>query len=505
MSSYSYKDGRIWVQFKKFNEYTLFLPYGLTDFNDPTGTLNPVREPHPSRRRSSVVDDILRSEPGLPGFTLESRFKQSLNYLLGMRDKIVNVQVHLGSCGNADAYNDAIVGLGWDYVQRGDLGGDRAAQIEGDDSMIAMTAPFMAKVGPTFVDFRARFLSARTISEAQDITGIASLIDECNDLSTQHDPGDITYVSTKALSGSPVNVANVWYTIDAGENWAEVNNGSGVAQRPFAAAVDISDIAIQGQRYNHTLLVSNGTAAGGSPASVARAIVQEDGVVAWSTYNVGSVNGQYITRLLWFNYSNVFALTNDGYVYKSKNGGVTWEAKLTTAVEPLYGISANLKGDVWVSGDNGTLYHSTNRGDTWTDVTPHADAVSADSRAVAVSPDGTAFVGFGAVMYGSFNLGKSWSILPMDVTPTVIQSIKAYNDTHIWAAVDTALPSVGRVLRSTDGGNEFKLWELNLPENSGLTSLSVINQNYVFVAGLAHEGSGFITKTQSDGVGVITA
>ena len=98
MTELSFKDGRIWFQNKKFQPYTLLLPYGMTDVTDPTGTLNAVREPAAGKRRDSVVVDILRSEPGLPGFTIETRLKRTKNYLLGLQNRGTNFQAHLGHC-----------------------------------------------------------------------------------------------------------------------------------------------------------------------------------------------------------------------------------------------------------------------------------------------------------------------------------------------------------------------------------------------------------------------
>ena len=128
MSSYSYQDGRIWVQEKKFEPYQLLLPYGMTDITDPVGSLNPVREPDPARRRSTVITDILRGEPGLPGFNLETRLYKTLNYMLRLKKKKPNMQVHLGACGRPDTYNASEIGLGWNTVHRGDLSIDRVAQ-----------------------------------------------------------------------------------------------------------------------------------------------------------------------------------------------------------------------------------------------------------------------------------------------------------------------------------------------------------------------------------------
>ena len=323
MTSYTYQDGRIWVQEKKFEPYVLLLPYGMTDITDPVGSLNPVREPHPGNRRSTVVTDILRGEPGLPGFTVECRFKQTLNYMLRLKKKTTNWQAHMGACERADNYGASQIGLGWDTVRRGDLGIDRVAQIQGDDSPIAKSIPFVAEIGPTPIDFEVEFLSAMTIAETDDITDITMIIDECDDISTQHDPGDNGYAVSAAMAGSPVNVSNVWYTVNGGTDWAECS------ARPFAGGEDISSVVLIGDKYDHRVMVSRGTTDAGEAAEIAYADVTAVGTTAWVNVDVGSVDGQFITHLFLLDWNHIYAVTDDGYVYRSNNGGASWTVKLS--------------------------------------------------------------------------------------------------------------------------------------------------------------------------------
>ena len=60
-------------------------------------------------------------------------------------------------------------------------------------------------------------------------------------------------------------------------------------------------------------------------------------------------------------------------------------------------------------------------------------------------------------------------------------------------AVNLSAGDDGRILRSCDGGAQFRLWTLNLPANTGLNALFVVDPNYVYTGGNA----GFITKASS--------
>lgn len=502
MTELSFDDGRIWFQNKKFQPYQLLLPYGMTDVTDPAGTLNAVREPSAGKRRETVVVDILRSEPGLPGFSIETRLKKTKNYLLGLKNRGTNFQAHLGHCGRPDRYTASQIGFGWNQVLRGDLSIDRLAQIQGDNSPIAVTVPMMAQTGPTPIDFEVEFLSARSIGEIEQANDIVFIRDACDDMSVQYDPGDIGYLVTAASAGSPTAEADVWYTVDAGESWARVTTDA----FPFAGGEDISCVVLAGEKNDHRVIISRGTADAGNPAEIAYADVSTMGTVSWTYVNVGSVNGQYINYMFWLDWNHLFAVTNDGYVYRSADGGASWTAKLTTGVVNLTDVAALADGTVWVSGNTGTVYLSQDFGDSWTVKTlvdSDGDTVTDNVMTVAVSPDGTVFVGTAAGdVYGSYDDAASWTTLSAQgVTATNIPRIRAADDDHIWLLADVS-GSGSRALRSTDGGASFLLWSLNMPTNAGLNALFLVDPNYAFVAGDPQDGTAFVSKTNPTIIGL---
>lgn len=501
MTAYSYGDGRVWLQRKKFLPFELLLPYGMTNVTDPVGTLAPVREPSASTRRKSVIADILRGEPGLPEFQIETRLMKTLNMMFALKDCAVNFQCHLGACDRPDNYTASEIALHWQEAFRGDLSIDRLSKIDGDDAPVAVATPWSAKVGPILIDFKTEFVSQRTIAETEAIMDLAFLESECfEDCKSQEDAGENGYAVSGALAGSPVNVANVWYTTNKGETWAEVSS------RPFSGGEDISSVVLLGTKENHRVIVARGTADVANPAEVAYADVTEIGTVAWVNVNVGSVNGQFINKLIWTDYQHLYALTNDGYVYRSSDGGATWIAKLTVAVNSLndgmaltYGENA---GILWVAGDSNTIYLSEDYGETWSAVTGPTGGVGDNIEALTVSPDGTVYIGNDAgELYGSYDEGNSWTTLSVQgVTPTAVDALGCWGDFIVWAVVTTA--SGGRVLRSTDGGANFRLWNLNIPTNSGLNCIAVVDPNIVFVGGDPQGGIGFISKTKSQLTGV---
>ena len=436
MAELSYEDGRIWFQDKKFVPHRLLLPYGMTDVTDPNGALNAVREPDSASRRSTVVVDILRGEPGLPGFSLETRLKRTKNYLLGLRKKGINVQAHLGQCGRPDKYNASDIGLQWENVLRGDMTIDRLAILQGDNAPVGVSVPFNAQVGPLPVDFKVELLSARSIGEIEAISDMAFIKEVCDDISVQYDAGDNGYVVTNAASGSPIAEADIWYTDDAGESWKRVTSDA----MPFGSGEDISSVVVIGEKNDHRVIISRGTADDSNPAEIAYADVTTMGEATWVYVNVGSVDGQFINHMFWMDWSRLFAVTNDGYVYLSKDGGATWTAKLTTAAVNLTEVGALRDGTVWVVGASNTVYLSESFGDAWTSKTGPSAGAGDSNDTVYVSPDGTVFIGNDAgELYGSYDDAKTWTALSLQgVTPTAIKRVRGTDDSNVWVALNLA-------------------------------------------------------------------
>jgi photosystem II stability/assembly factor-like uncharacterized protein len=358
-----------------------------------------------------------------------------------------------------------------------------------------MTVPFSAVKGIVWNDMTMYFLSQRTITEAGDILDMAFFDLECvEDCEAQADAGQYGYAVADAYAGSPTDVAWVWYTNDTGQTWAQTSAA------PFAAGEDISCVVISGAITDHRVIVSRGTADGANPAEIAYADVTAIGTTTWNLVNVGSVNGQYITYMFYLDDANVYAITNDGYIYKSENGGVTWTASLSTGAVQFNDISAQPDDVVWVVGASNTVYLSEDEGTSWTAITGPS---STDIMSCTVTPDGTIFVlDDDGNIWGSYDDGTNWTDLTLQgATVTEGQRVRHLpGHNHMIMVIGNLADGSGRCFLSVDGGATLRLWSLNMPTNSGLNALAITSALVTYVGGDAHPvaGTAFISRTLSN-------
>ena len=70
-----------------------------------------------------------------------------------------------------------------------------------------------------------------------------------------------------------------------------------------------------------------------------------------------------------------WTLAADGVLQRSLNGGKTWETIGVAANVKLRAVTA-VGNEIWVGGDGGALYHSSDAGGSWTQVQPTMDGTS---------------------------------------------------------------------------------------------------------------------------------
>ena len=78
-----------------------------------------------------------------------------------------------------------------------------------------------------------------------------------------------------------------------------------------------------------------------------------------------------------------WTLSADGTLERSLDAGKTWKTIPVAADATLTAVAA-MDSDIWVGGSHGALYHSTDAGDHWTQVTPTAGGQSLTANIIGI-------------------------------------------------------------------------------------------------------------------------
>jgi photosystem II stability/assembly factor-like uncharacterized protein len=153
-----------------------------------------------------------------------------------------------------------------------------------------------------------------------------------------------------------------------------------------------------------------------------------------------------------------------GRVFKTTDGGKSWERQQVSGRWPFLGISCLDGKQAWISSTNGRVYKTTDGGATWSE---QQTAVKRNLFKIAfVTPQrGTAVGDFGAIVHTEDG-GATWQeiLLPDDfklpdsaldsgVLPNdaLLYGLSFVDDTHGWIAGE-----FGTILATQDGGLTWK-------------------------------------------------
>jgi photosystem II stability/assembly factor-like uncharacterized protein len=299
------------------------------------------------------------------------------------------------------------------------------------------------------------------------------------------------YAVGDAAAGSPTNTADVIATTDKGATWAAT------AADPFAGGEDIISVQCFDIDSETTRILVAREADGAAAMEVA---YSDDAGATWTLVTVGATVGQganYGGALLALDMNHIWLVTDGGYVYFSDDGGESWETQDpgNATTDDLNAIAA-LSSDILMAvGDSDAVIFTEDGGDTWVAVT--ATGGGNNLLTVEANPYGIWWIGDdSAELYYSYDDGTTWTQRTgwLGSGTGTITDIQFYNELCGFMTHNDG-SSVGRILRTIDGGNEW--FRINLPTgvtNGGLNALHVCNCNLVYAVGEASGGTAVIYK-----------
>lgn len=458
---------------------------GVGDLPLPKGDLTPVYCPDPASKGKFKIEDYVQGEPGAPTTTLTRPLSAVANWLLeqgesGCEFNMLATYGCGGTRSDPDNWDVAALGIGA-RVSNSRILAEAVAMSPGDNDRV------MTDAEVSYIDRVTLYkigVNAQTVGQTTGGNGIAFLPAACETRCASARRG--CYEGYAALDGAIYN-SLVLYTRDGGATWTET------AVDPFTySGGDASDVVVfETSDGGHKAIVSRGSATEGEPAEVA---VTEDWGATWSNVDVGAVNGQYITDLFKHN-AYVWAVTNDGYIYRSVNQGSSWIA-LEEADETTEQINAiaMYSSSVGYAVGNSNVFLYTTDGSEWNARTGPATGVNLLS--VAVNRYGHVYVGAAnGNLYMSEDGGQNWTLVSSFGIGTV--DFIAFDDDnrYIGLLVWNDSDSVGWVYRSYDGGPSwYRAQNQSSGYNSGINAGFICGANEMNVIGEAHGGDTFIAK-----------
>lgn len=201
-----------------------------------------------------------------------------------------------------------------------------------------------------------------------------------------------------------------------------------------------------------------------------------------------------INTLNWVHFldtSRGFIVGNQGSIYKTTDGGISWQFSL---IDPLHVVDLfciQFVNDslAWISGRYGSLFRSTDGGQTW----KYEDAFASTFGGYYLTQIQFFNLTKGFVMgsskfiYKTNSAGEGWCFTPSGFT-SKFQKIQMLDESVGYVNGDS-----GKACKTTDGGDTWVPMQTGV--NNTLNSLEFLNNSIGFMIGF----EGTILKTTNGG------
>lgn len=288
---------------------------------------------------------------------------------------------------------------------------------------------------------------------------------------------------SSAAPASPGNVANVLYSLDEGDVWANT------AAPAFAAGEDILAATCFRVGVDTWRLV---TAREADPAAAMEISYTDDWGANWNLVVVGATVAQGVNgpkALFSWDERHIWMVTDDGYVYFSDDGALTWETQDAgdATTEDLNAVWFSNARTGMAVGENDAVIVTTD-GRNWTTATATGGGNGLDCVGENAG-GGIWWVGDdGGDFYYSSDGGTTWDQRAFSGDGVGgVRAVGFATRTVGFMIHNTAAP-VGRFFVTIDGGWTWE--EVDVPTNTGLNGMWVCGPNLVYLVGAA----GFIAR-----------
>ncbi|HXG00368.1 MAG TPA: YCF48-related protein, partial [Bacteroidota bacterium] len=211
-----------------------------------------------------------------------------------------------------------------------------------------------------------------------------------------------------------------------------------------------------------------------------------DGGMTWQATQQGAQNLRGVAS----NGSTVWVVGENGAAYRTTNSGATWSAMATGSVQSFRAIEFPSSTHGWIAGEAGIILKTTDAGTTWT---PQQSGTSAHLNALAFVDT---LVGYAAgdngVVLKTSNGGTTWTAVGDPTWNTNLTAVAVRGQTVHVTGVNAFCA------RSDNGGTSWNLLNFKTDSKSDVNGVYMLSESEAFFIG----GGGYIRRHSALGAPV---
>lgn len=400
---------------------------------------------------------------------------------------------HHNTCGRLDTFNNYEAGkvVQWGTITSKSNGNMVRGRADEGDSPERTSQTFSVAAGPPSPEYYKQLETVQDpASEDEPLrdiihSGVPQCVSSCGDLVDACDAMEIAADAAGAAS------ADGYETDDMGGTW------TAWAAQPFAADEHIASLcAFEIDADTIRIIAARGSTDGGNPFEIG---YSDDDGDTWTNVNVGSTNGEYALHggaLFALDHRHIWVCTDDGNVYFSSDGGLTWEdqgAPAPGASEGLYCIHfVDEKFGMAVGGNpatTGFYIETTDGGEHWSEMDAEPEAVVGTGVRVLDNNRAWVTVENGGLYYTT-DWAATWTERTLPIAASALGDIDNIDEYAL--SVCGTYTSGGSyypiMYRTIDGGYD---WEYHIHDTEfntgneyyGMNALIMCSYNQIIVVG----------------------
>lgn len=473
--------GSLWVQPYGPNTQPQYLGcHQIDDIEQPEGDSEPIYCPDPKAPNTFKVVASVAGAPGTITTSLTTDVMDSLDPLERLMPGFA-LYVNKVDAGRMDVFTNAVR----TFILRGCRITNRtlsalAARTPDDNSRSEQSFDLSAEELIRFVKLT---WSRQGIVDANSVNDISF----CN--SERARTADLPALQACQIGYAASDANTVLYTSN-GSTWTATSADPFSSGTDVVQAVECFEMGTDAVRA----VVADGTADAGGPAKIS---YTDDEGATWTVVNVGSTNGQYVKSsrgLFALDRVNMWLGTQDGYLYKSSDGGVTWAVQnagtITSGI--INAIQFVNEDDGWFVGDNNIIARTIDGGLSWAAVTGPLNPATLEVNCLAALDQNRCWIGSSdGKLYYTEDGGETWTQRSFIGSGTgSVTNVKFQNE--LIGYMVRTVTAVSSVLYTIDGGYSWQT--MTVPTNASINALFICDVYNVVAAGEAQGGTGYIAK-----------